>query len=262
MPVVASSSFMAASGSSLGDSLIVGVMGHLIPIVIEDTVDYFPTMNPHGGGFILADLDSLLRQLSILSPTANMGPNEVFIAEGPSAVDGVRDMVLSLSGVADRVHDRETLLESIRLDPMVTAGWRAMVLLSIGIIVFTAGLGYVTYLLSLARRSRIEMGLLRSLGLSHRQMTGLLSLEHLIVAIIGVGLGTWAGFQMSTLAVSSVAVTEDGQRVVPPFILMTDWSFMLPIYAALAAIFLATLYRLVHSMRHLDLQSIARTEGH
>ena len=136
-----------------------------------------------------------------------------------------------------------------------------MVLLSIGIVILTAGLGYVTYLLAFADRSRAEMGFLQSLGLSRLQTVGLVSLEHLVILVVGLGLGSWAGFRMSTLMVESVAVTENGAPVVPPFILTTDWGFMLPIYAILVGIFVVALLWLARSMLRLDLQEISRVEG-
>ena len=153
------------------------------------------------------------------------------------------------------------MLESVRLDPLITAGWKAMVLLSIGVIILTAGLGYITYLLAFAGRSRAEMGLLQSLGLSRKQTIGLLSLEHVVILVIGLGLGSWAGFQMSTLMVRSVAVTETGASVVPPFVLMTDWSLLLPIYVVLVGFFVIVLLRLARSMLRLDLQALSRVEG-
>ena len=53
----------------------------------------------------------------------------------------------------------------------------------IGVIILTAGLGYITYLLAFAGRSRAEMGLLQSLGLSRKQTIGLLSLEHVVIRL-------------------------------------------------------------------------------
>ena len=261
VPVVASASFMVGAGVAVGDSFIVEVMSRLIPVVVADTVDYFPTLNPHRGGFLLADLDNLLRHLNLLSPISTIAPNELFINEAPGAGTAVRDVVLGLVPSPNSVHDKESLLTSVRLDPLVTAGWKAMVPLSLGIIVFTAGLGYVTYLLSYAGRSRSEMGFLQSLGLSRRQMLGLLVLEHLVIVTAGLGLGTWAGYQMSTVMVSAVAVTETGSRVIPPFTLITDWSFMVAIYGAMIAVFAAALYALTRSMLRLDLRAISRSEG-
>jgi hypothetical protein len=202
-----------------------------------------------------------LRHLNILSPASTVGPNELFITEAPGAGESVHEVVLGLVTLPYEVYDKESLLAAVRLDPLVTAGWKAMVLLSVGIIVATAGLGYVTYLLAFASRSRSEMGFLHTLGLARRQMAGLVALEHLVMVAIGLGLGSWAGLQMSRIMVSSVAVTDGGQRVVPPFILMTDWSVMLPIYAALVSIFLVALYRLSHAMLRLDIRAISRVEG-
>ena len=261
MPIVASSSFMRATGMALRDTTIVEFKGRLIPVQVKDVVDFFPTMNSRRGGFILADLDGFLTHINLVSPTAAFHPNEIFIAEAPGAGDSVLTVVNRLAPSFSAVHHKETLLDSVRLDPLITAGWKAMVILSIGIVILTSGLGYVTYLLAFADRSRAEIGSLQSLGLSRLQTVGLISLEHLVILVVGLGLGSWAGFQMSTLMVESVAVTENGSAVVPPFILTTDWRFMLPIYAVLVGIFIAALLWLARSMLRLDLQEISRIEG-
>ena len=65
---------------------------------------------------------------------------------------------------------------------------------------------------------------------------------------------------MSTLMVSSVAVTETGRAVIPPFILVTDWRFMLFIYTALVGIFVGVLFWLLRNMRGINLQTISRLE--
>ena len=260
VPIIASSSFLQSTGMSLGDTTIVEVRGRLIPIQVKDVVELFPTMSPRRSGFIIADLDSFLTHVNIVSPVTTFFPNELFISEAPGAGDSTVN-VLSRMVPSGNIRHRGTMLDSVRLDPLITAGWKAMVLLSVGIIVLTAGLGYVTYLLAFAGRSRAEIGFLQSLGLSRKQTIGLLSLEHIVILVIGLGLGSWAGFQMSTLMVRSVAVTETGAPVIPPFVLMTNWSLLLPIYAVLVGFFAVALVRLARSMLRLDLQSLARVEG-
>jgi hypothetical protein len=260
LPVVASSTFMRATGRGLGEPFIVDLMGRLIPITIQDSVDYFPTLHPGGAGFVVADLDNLLRHLNILSPTSIAVPNELFISQAPGAGESVREVMTRLVG-EDLVRDRETQIEEIRLDPLITAGWQATMLVALAIIIFSAGLGYVTYLLAFANRSRSEMGFLQSLGLSSRQLLGLLSLEHLVIVLVGLVLGTVTGLVMSDLMVTSVAVTEEGAQVVPPFILQTDLRFLAPVYAVLIAIFVFSIFRLGRSMLHVDLQTLSRLEG-
>ena len=267
VPIVASSAFVTATGARVGDTFIAEIAGRPVPVVIRETAHYFPTMKSSGGRFILADLDDLmghlnvLGQLNPLSPASPFTPNELLLTQEPTADQAVREAVSALVQSREQIHDREEQLESSRMDPLTTAGWRSMVLLSLTVVVLAAALGYGTNLLSSANRRRGEMGFLQSMGFSRRQLLGMLGFEHLTIAVSGLGLGTWAGYQMSRLMVSSIAVTEDGQPVVPPFVLTTDWGTLLPTYAALIGIFLAGLFMLNRSIGRLDLQAISRAEG-
>ena len=261
LPIVASSRFLDVTGGRVGDVMILDIMSRLVPVRFTNRVDYFPTMSSRRGGFILADLDDLLRHLNILSPTTSFFPNELFVSEAPGAGDSVSEAILRLTGTTDRVFDREARLEAVRLDPLITAGWRAMMALSLVLIVFTASLGYLIYLLAFTNRGRNEMGLLQSLGMTGRQVLGLLSIEHLAIVLVGLGMGTWAGFQMSSIMVSSVAVTEVGDPVVPPYVMVTDWPMLALIYAVTASIFLLSTLALARSMRSLELHSISRLEA-
>jgi len=263
LPVIASSSFADSVGASGGFSLIVSLPGGLVPVEIIELVDYFPTVDPAAGGFLLFDLDTLVSYIDALNPVTKISVNEVFLSTTKgSATDGNDEDVLSdlvrLVRGQGRVTGARAQLESLRIDPLVSAGWRAMVPVAVGVILFTAGLGYVVYLWAVADHSAGEIGLLRSLGLSRLQVVGLVGLEHLLVATIGLGVGAWAGFQMSRLTVSSVAVADAGGRVLPPFILTTEWSIMGPLYGALAAMFLVSLLTLGRHMLRVDLRRLSR----
>ena len=260
VPIVASSSLVAALDVRVGVPFLAEISGRWIPVVITDSVNYFPTLSQAGGGFILADLDNLLSYLGILSQTSSVEPNELFISGTPGADREIEEVADELAAMLFDVEYMAARLEAVRQDPLASAGWKAMVLISLAVVLLTGAFGYVTYLLLFATRSRGEVGFLQSLGLSRPQLMGLLGFEHLAIVVIGVGLGTWAGFQMSRLMVSPLAVTERGQQVVPPFILMTDWSLMLPTYGALIGVFLAALVILNLKIGHLDLNTIARVE--
>ncbi|MCH8309154.1 MAG: ABC transporter permease, partial [Chloroflexi bacterium] len=192
---------------------------------------------------------------------SSVRPNELFISEVPGAEEEVRQVALRLAPSNDMVHDRATLIEAVRLDPLITAGWKAMVLLAVGVILFSAAMGYITYLISFADQSRSEMGFLHALGLSKRQMAWLLAAEHLVIAALGLIIGTAAGFAMSNIMVSAVAVTETGDPVLPPFVMTTNWAIMGPIYVALALIFTGALFWLTRTTSNIDLHEISRVEG-
>ena len=258
LPVVVSTAFAAETSFEVGNIIIANVAGRGVPMVIRGTVGFFPTMAPSGGRFILTDLDNLMGHVNIMGHMATISPNELFVSESPEAYSTVRETLDSLFRFTGRIYDRTDLLESSRLDPLATSGWNSMVLLALVIVVLTAGLGYGTYLLLFASRSRAEIGFLESLGLSGRQMLKLLAFEHLAMAMIGLGLGTWAGFQTARLMATAVAVTETGDRAVPPFVLTTNWGLMLPAYAVLMAIFVAAIAILHLRAGRQDLHTIAR----
>ena len=155
----------------------------------------------------------------------------------------------------------EAELAALEVDPLISAGWRTMVLVALAVVLFISGLGYVVYLLAYSDRSVGEMASLRSLGFSRLQTMGLVGFEHLLVAFTGLGLGTWAGFQLSRMIVSSVAVTDGGGRVLPPFILTTNWVLLGSLYAALMAVFLVSLLTLGRRLLRVDLRRLSRMEG-
>ena len=136
-----------------------------------------------------------------------------------------------------------------------------MVLVAMAVILFISSLGYIVYLLAFTDRSVNEMASLRSLGFNRAQTIGLIGLEHILIAFIGLGLGTWAGYQMSRMMVSSVAVTDGGGRVLPPFILTTNWLFMGPLYLAMIAVFTVSLMTLGRRALSIDLRRLSRMEG-
>ena len=258
LPIIASSSFLEATETSIGDSFIVELGRRLTPVVITGEVSLFPTIpDQTGAGFVIADLRTLLDRLNLLSPTDTVELTEMFI----SAADQDRRSILqSLGRLQLVIQDTESRLAAAQLDPLANAGWKAMVILSVGIVIFTAAFGYIVYLLSFAQRSRTEMGFLQSMGISRRQIAGLLGVEHLLVAMFGLGLGTWAGYQMSQTMVSALAVGSRGEAIVPPFVLMTDWSIMGPLFAALVGIFVMALAVLNRGISRLKLSAIARLE--
>ena len=47
--------------------------------MIAGAVDYFPTLDPEGGRFLLTDMDSVLRHLNVLGSAHRFEPNELFV---------------------------------------------------------------------------------------------------------------------------------------------------------------------------------------
>ena len=261
IPAVASRTFSANTGAGVNNSLLVNLPGGVVRVVITEIVDYFPTMDPARGGFLIFDMDTLLTYLDALNPVGSTAINEIFIEVAPGADAEVLQTVSRMVRARGGAIGLEDRLAAQQTDPLISAGWRTIVLVALGVIMFISGLGYIVYLLAFAERSMGEMGSLRSLGFSRVQTIGLVGLEHMLVALIGLGVGTWAGFQMSRMMVSSVAVTDSGGRVLPPFILTTNWLLMGPVYVVLLVIFVTALFTFGGRVLSIDLRRLSRLEN-
>ena len=261
IPAAVSRSFSEATGAWPGMGIIVSLPGGLVPVEVVEVMEYFPTVTPQGLGFMAFDLDTLLEYLDPLNSTGQIPVNELFLSvkegDGIATLAEVEDL-LNWQGSAMGV---EAALAAQDADPLISAGWRTMVLAAMAVILFIASLGYIVYLLAFTERSVSEMASLRSLGFNRAQTIGLIGLEHLLIAFIGLGLGTWAGYQMSRMMVGAVAVTDSGGYVLPPYILTTDWLLMGPLYAAMLAVFGASLLTLGRRALSLDLRRLSRMEG-
>ena len=260
IPAVVSDTFAANAGAGVNTGLLVNLPGGIVPVLITGVVEYFPTMDPARGGFLIFDIDTLFRYLDTLNPTGETAVNEAFIQAASGADGEVFQAVSQMVRARGDAIGAEERLAAQAIDPLISAGWRTIALVALGVILFIAGLGYVVYLLAFAELSIGEMGALRSLGFSRVQTIALIALEHMLVALIGLGVGTWAGFQMSRMMAASVAVTDSGGRVLPPFILTTNWTLMGALYVALIAIFITALLTLGGRMLSLDLRRLSRME--
>ena len=258
LPVVIDSSIVRAD-RDVGSTIITRVDNRWIRMAVVEVVDFFPTHDPQRGGLIITDLNSLVERSNVLLDHLRIRPLDLYYDLKPGSHGRVGDAVVEILGPqGGSVRDGQGRLERLQLNPFVAAGWRPMTILSPVIAVFAAAVGYVTYLLLFARRSAVEIGSLRTLGLTRGQLIKLLGFEHLAVVAVGIGLGTWAGFQMSRLTVSPLAVTETGYPVAPPFILSTEWAIMGPTYAALALLSVAALGILNRGVGRLDLRAVSR----
>ena len=258
LPVLIDSSLVRAD-RDVGSTIITRVDHRWIPMQVVDVVDFFPTHDPQRGGLIITDLHSLVERSNVLLDHLRIRPLDLYYDLKPGSHTRVGEAIVEILGPqGGSVRDGQGRLERLQLNPFVAAGWRPMTILSPVIAVFAAAVGYVTYLLLFARRSAVEIGSLRTLGLTRGQLLRLLGFEHLTVVAVGIGLGTWAGFQMSRLTVSPLAVTETGYPVAPPFILSTEWTIMGPTYIALGLLSVAALGILNRGIGRLDLRAVSR----
>ena len=261
LPVIAHVPAGEEPGLGIGHTFVVDIGGYLVPFVVADTVDYFPTVETRRRSLAVCDLELLLEHLAALGASDHIAPNELFVklrpGEDAEVGDELKSLAPRLSLVLDRRDPDELRNRTLNGGPLVTAGWRAMSLGALAASAFAAVVGYAAHLLSAARRIRRENDLLQSLGASRRQGAVRLALENLVVVAVGITLGAWAGLLMSELFVPALSPTR---APVPPVVVATDWMVLGAIWAAEALAFAAMLLlfgrRIVRSDSSLDLEEV------
>jgi len=252
-------SVMKKQNLNIGDQLILGVQtgvsGVSIPMVLNivGTFRLFPTWYPENGAMFVANLDSLYLQAGAEYP------HEVWLktnasVDPESIVYAIRGYSITLDTQADQARLVENGLntlvdswDSARND-ILTAQKRPdrqglFGLLSVGFIAsaLLTVLGFILYALFSFRRRFIEMGMLRAIGLSVKQMTLFLAAELAALILLGIGAGTLVGVFASKIFVPFLKIGSTAQANYPPFQVEIAWRSIFQIYGLFFILFLAAL---------------------
>jgi putative ABC transport system permease protein len=213
---------------SIGDHTILEVGGVLVHVIARDIVNYFSPLNPEQP-LVVAPLDPLLDYVNMVKGGAPLRPNKILLdlPEDPSSRMTVIN-AMKEQGVfqQSKIVDRQQVVADLNLDPLLVTGWRALVLGALAVMLLLIIVGYFAYSFLIAIDRKVEVGVMRALGLSHRDIVRLIVLEHSLVLLIGLSVGTWAGLQISNFMLPLLSFTDFGRVIVPPFIIEISWPFV------------------------------------
>ena len=238
----------------IGDKLIFGVQtgtaGESIPmkLTVVGGFDLFPTWYPEDGPVFVGNLDAMYLQ------AGTEYPHEVWLRTTRSAdAEGIVYAIRGYSITLDQTADQNKLVEN-GLNTLVqswsSAGLDILAeqsrperqglfgLLSVGFVAsaLLTVLGFMLYALFSFRRRFIEMGMLRAIGLSIRQMITFLAAELASLILVGIGAGTIVGVFVPFLQIGS---TTQGHY--PPFQIEIAWLSIFQIYGLFIVLFIAAL---------------------
>lgn len=199
-----------SGGLKIGDQANVSVGGASFPMRVAAIVDDLPGL---GGGiqFVIASRAQMLA----LRPSVALDPTIMFVRAPPAAADAIGQAARAVMAAAAIIDSRAAETDAIRISPTTTA--------VVAGITAAAGVAFVYAVLALAAglalagaAEAVEVAHLRTLGLSGRQVAGLVVVEHgpvvgtAFVAGIALGLATFVllrpGLGFESLIGSSVDV--------------------------------------------------------
>jgi putative ABC transport system permease protein len=116
---------------------------------------------------------------------------------------------------------------------MLSTGFGASVLLTV--------MGFLLYAVFSLQRRFIELGILRAVGLSLRQMTMYLGWELALLAAAGIMAGTATGVLATRVYVPFLQGSVSSAARTLPFLILVDWQRIYLIYALFGLMFIAVL---------------------
>ena len=266
---VVNNEFLELADASVGDDVILGLSTFSLLVNIVAEADYFPTINSGEKPFVVVDLDSFEAASNQHSPVPLAGANEIWIdlASTPGEFDTANDArtasrvteSLRALGVGVRdVYDADVMVASRVDQPLVNAGWGALLVLLFLAVALATGSGVMLFSFLDTKERQTEFALLRTLGSTGGQLRGIVWFNLFLIVICGVGLGTWVGQLIGSSLLPLMEVAEEGERVTPPMALTTDWTSLAVSYGVLAVVTVATVIWLAWLSSKIQVQQVLR----
>jgi hypothetical protein len=256
---------LAAVGSPtlpVGQTLRLILGRQLVPVVVQDSVSHFSTMQQRNIPFLLVSLKSLEDYTSRI-PRGNPSPaREYWIAleEGVDRQEAIR-LVREATSVSASIRDRSGLLERYSQDPLAGGGWNGLTLLGFGALTLVVTLALATHAIVAVNAARVELTVTRALGFSRNQLVSLLVLERVLVAGIGLVAGAVLGYYLGRWTLGYMGLTPNGLPIVPPMVFTVQtWLIGLVIVNLAIAAALATVVAAV-TVGRLRVSDILRSRG-
>ena len=227
IPAIVSNSFLDATGTKVGGTLLLKVGGGtLVPVVLRGSFELFPTTHTRDGAVIIFNRDRLLAWADMAYPGlgGEIVKNELWMRLEPGAdPTPIVKAMFKAPFQLERITTRQAQVDAATKNPLIAASGSGILAAAFVAILALVAAALLTSLLAALRRRRVEIAVIRAIGLSSVQVLWMLILEYAFVFVVGVTSGAFLGLFVSSRMLSFLNVTEAGEKVEPGFILETRW---------------------------------------
>lgn len=208
--VIIPTSFAEKNHIKVGDLLSISIQQQLVEFVVVAAVPYWPSQYPEQMPFFIANLDYIYDQ----SPVT---PYEVWLKMKEGAK--VAPLLEALNAKQVQIASVKDVRNELIAQKKHPARGGVFGILSLGFLVsvLVSLIGYILYWFFNLSSRVVQFGVLRAMGLSRRQLTGMLLLEQGFTAGLSIGLGIGIGKLTSYLFLPFLQTAENVKTQVPPF---------------------------------------------
>ena len=260
---LASQAFLSRESHRVGDEFEVSIDRARIPVSIVGAVDLFPSVTSDLKPYLIADISALNAFATSGVADQPFLPEELWIASSTTgkARESLLESLESIEGFGSvAVLDREERFRAkdASVDPLIDAGWRALLFIAFSAVLLLSCLGFLVHAYSSFRSRQVQFALMRTNGLSGRQLMMMMWLEQTVIIAVGLALGTWMGSRLGATIIPFLGHDDFGGKVIPPFVMVIDWTALLITYAIMLVIFAVITLALIMLIRRLSISRILR----
>ncbi len=260
LPVLLSETAAEQGRVEVGDLIRIRVGPMPIVFRVAGVFEHFPTWDPGiDPGLLVVDRDALFARIFSSAAAGTSLPvlDELWI---DASLHELADLLAAAEVPLDtpEVITVESARAAIEADPLLVAAWNGVFIGALAAVAVAASFGLVVLMAVTAQARRIEFAVCQSIGMSVRQVLGLIAIEQIAVIIVGLGAGVLVGTQAGHVLLDFFALTPDGRDVVPPLQFLVDWKTVGIQFGALVALFAVNLSAFLLFLRRIELHGALR----
>ncbi len=240
-----STEFATEAGISVGDSIRISWERQSpMELRVYGIVDYWPTYQPiqnQRGQYspatrlVICNLD-YVRALSALEPY------DVWIkkAEGATSEQvygSIRELGISVEGLKDSTLD----IVSVKNDPLIQ-GVNGALTMGFLVTMIVCSIGFIIYWVLSIKRRVLQFGILRAMGLSMGNLTGMLAAEQVLISGSAILMGVFTGAKASELFVPLLQVVYKASELIPPFRVIMERADYLKVYIIIGVMLMVAFF--------------------
>ena len=260
LPLLISRDALEQGRAQIGDELRIRVGTMPMAFRVAAVFDHFPTWDPGvDPPLLIADRGALFERIfsSAAAGTSLAVLDELWLAAPLSAIAPLLEAEEIPLDAAEIITASSARAE-LQADPLLVAAWNGVFIGALAAVAVAASFGLVVLMSVTAQARRVEFAVCQSVGMSVRQILGLIAIEQIAVIAVGLGAGLLVGTQAGAVLLDFFSLTPEGRDVVPPLQFLVDWRAVAIQFGALGALFALNLAAFLFFLRRIELHGALR----
>lgn len=260
LPVLVSRPALEQGRAQVGDELRIRVGAMPMAFRVAGVFDHFPTWDPGvDPPLLVADRGALFARIfsSAAAGTSLAVSDELWLDAPLGAIAALLEAE-EISLDAAEIITASAARAELQADPLLVAAWNGVFIGALAAVAVAASFGLVVLMSVTAQARRIEFAVCQSVGMSVRQILGLIAIEQIAVIAVGLGAGLLVGTQAGAVLLDFFSLTPEGRDVVPPLQFVVDWRTVGIQFGALGALFALNLGAFLFFLRRIELHGALR----